>query len=148
MSKSILFSMAVILFSSWTNAQSINSAWSASPASCDTQCAANALAAVTANNSGSAGSWSLIYSGSTTGSVSVPSDSKLISVNNTLYNPLDSFSGGVQLSVMSGDNSYTVYSNCTYSYSNFTMNGCVGPKNCGKTCITATYAIKEVWIYK
>lgn len=148
MNKRVLFYIAVALVSSWANAQSINSAWGASPTNCDTKCAADALAAVTANNSGSAGNWTLIYSGATTGGVSVPSDSKLISINNALYNPLDSWTGTAQSSVMSGDNSYTVYSQCSYGYSNFTMTGCVGPRNCGKTCVTATFTIKEVWVYK
>ena len=140
----------LLAFSLTADAQSVAEAFNNTPASCDTQCAMNTVASVTGAQNGS-GSWTLIYSGSTSGRINIPAGSSFVSVNGNVYST--SFTQSISLDAKAES------SGCSHTGTTSTVS-CSGQvtgsfvEGCAKTAIgqcgpiSTSYQIKEVWVYK
>jgi len=140
----------LLAFSLTADAQSVAEAFNNTPASCDTQCAMNTVASVTGAQNGT-GSWTLVYSGSTSGRINIPAGSSFVSVDGNVYST--SFTKSIPLNASaesSGCGHYgeTSKASCAGQVTSSFVEGCTVTTigQCGP--LTATYQIKEVWVYK
>lgn len=143
----------LISFSAYATAQTVAEAWASSPSSCDTQCAMNGVATVTGSQSGS-GAWTQVYSGSTVGTVAIPTGAQFIAVNGTVYTPNTSYSEVVDKTVTqttcgTSNPQQTFTTSCTWTLNSTSVTGCRKTiTGCNALQITAEQVITSVWIYK